>query len=100
MMVRPDSREPLDTTAEVETPEHVRFRYHVAGPAKRAVAYLIDFTIRAFIVFVLGMVAAIGGGAAGGPIAPAPRGVLLLLPFLVAGGSSVFFVSPLRGGPP
>src|SRR5262249_6474142 len=33
------STESIDTTADVETPEHVRFEYHLAGPAKRATAY-------------------------------------------------------------
>ena len=32
----------LDNTVEVETPEHVRFRFHAAGPTRRAWAYLID----------------------------------------------------------
>lgn len=36
----------LDNTVEVETPEHVRFRFHVAGPTRRAWAYLIDWVIR------------------------------------------------------
>lgn len=47
---------PLDTTVEVETPEHVRFRYQIAGPARRAAAYLIDLTVRGAFVVVLGMV--------------------------------------------
>ena len=41
---------PLDTVAEIETPEHIRFRYQLAGPARRMVAYLIDLTIRGIIV--------------------------------------------------
>jgi uncharacterized RDD family membrane protein YckC len=36
----------LDNTVEVETPEHVRFRFHVAGPTRRAWAYLIDLLVR------------------------------------------------------
>lgn len=56
MSVRPSDRSadparaPLDTTADVETPEHVLFRHRVAGPARRAVAWLVDFLIRAAIV--------------------------------------------------
>ena len=50
MAPRPGVRDPLDTTAEVETPEHVRFRYHVAGPARRALAYLLDALIRGAIL--------------------------------------------------
>lgn len=48
-------RGPLDTTVEVETPEHVRFRYQIAGPARRAVAYLIDLTVRGAFMVALGM---------------------------------------------
>lgn len=47
---------PIDTTAEVETPEHVRFDYPLAGPSRRAVAYLIDAMIRAGVVFVVVLV--------------------------------------------
>ena len=61
MIHRDHLPEPLDTTVEIETPEHVRFRYHVAGPAKRALAYLIDLLIRSAIVVAIGLVAAMGG---------------------------------------
>ncbi len=47
---------PIDTTAEVETPEHVRFAYPLAGPTRRAVAYLIDLAIRGAIVLVIVLV--------------------------------------------
>ncbi len=57
MIQRTAFREPLDTTAEIETPEHVRFRYHIAGPAKRALAYLIDLVVRAASAVVLAAVA-------------------------------------------
>jgi uncharacterized RDD family membrane protein YckC len=45
----------LDTTAQVETPEHIRFDYPLAGPMRRTVAYLIDLGIRlaVLLVFVL-----------------------------------------------
>ena len=46
-------REPLDTTAIVETPEHVRFRYQLAGPARRIIAYVIDLFVRGAIVFAI-----------------------------------------------
>lgn len=47
------ARAPLDTTADVETPEHVEFRFRVAGPARRAVAWLVDLLIRLAIVAVI-----------------------------------------------
>jgi uncharacterized RDD family membrane protein YckC len=47
----------LDTTAQVETPEHIRFDYPLAGPMRRTVAYLIDLAIRVgvFLVFAIVM---------------------------------------------
>jgi uncharacterized RDD family membrane protein YckC len=51
----------LDTTVEIETPEHVRFRYRVAGPARRALAYLIDTLVRAAL-FVVVLIVAVAFG--------------------------------------
>lgn len=45
----------LDTTVEIETPEHVVFRCSLAGPARRALAYLIDLFVRFAILFVVGL---------------------------------------------
>jgi uncharacterized RDD family membrane protein YckC len=42
----------LDNTVEVETPEHVRFRFRAAGPTRRAWAYLIDLLVRAALLLV------------------------------------------------
>ena len=52
----------LDNTVEVETPEHVRFRFHAAGPTRRAWAYLIDLLVRAGILLVVEIVLALGTG--------------------------------------
>ena len=43
----------LDTTALVETPERVRFRYRLAGPGRRFGAWAIDFLIRIVIALCL-----------------------------------------------
>jgi uncharacterized RDD family membrane protein YckC len=43
----------LDNTVDVETPEHVRFRYALAGPVRRAAAYLIDLMIRGVVAALL-----------------------------------------------
>lgn len=62
--------EPLDTTVEVETPEHVRFRYQIAGPARRVAAYLIDLFARGLLLvglaLVVGLFSVIGLGGFGG----------------------------------
>jgi uncharacterized RDD family membrane protein YckC len=39
------SHEPLDTTVRLVTPERIAFQYPLAGPFRRAVAYLIDLAI-------------------------------------------------------
>jgi uncharacterized RDD family membrane protein YckC len=83
MSARAALREPLDTTTEIETPEHVRFRYPIAGPAKRALAYLVDLLVRAVIVLVVGLLAALGGFAAGDAIGQASLGVVLVVLFVV-----------------
>lgn len=62
-MGKPRLAQPLDTTTEVETPEHVRFRYHVAGPGRRVFAYAIDLGIRALILLAFVIVAYVGGFA-------------------------------------
>jgi len=47
-------RRALDTTVEIETPEHVVFSCSLAGPARRALAYLIDLLVRGAIVTAIG----------------------------------------------
>src|SRR6188508_2543724 len=77
---------PLDNTTEVETPEHVRFRYRVAGPVRRMLAYLIDLVIRGLVVLALGLVLAI---ALGSP--EAVGGVLLIAAFVLEWAYYVVF---------
>lgn len=100
MIQRAALRDPLDTTVEIETPEHVRFRYHVAGPGKRALAYLIDLLLRAAIVLVIGICAAIGGFAAGDAVAHASMGLELLVLFVVEWLYYVFFEALWSGRTP
>lgn len=56
----------LDTTAQVETPEHIRFDYPLAGPTRRAVAYLIDLLIRIGVALVVLLLLAMVEVAVGG----------------------------------
>jgi uncharacterized RDD family membrane protein YckC len=42
----------LDNTVEAETPEQVRFRYRVAGPVRRAAAYVVDLLVRGGILLL------------------------------------------------
>lgn len=100
MIKRDTSHEPLDTTTEIETPEHVRFRYHVAGPARRALAYLIDLMVRAAVVTVVGLAAALVGVASGEAFARASMGLLLFIGFWVEWGYYVFFETLWSGRTP
>lgn len=43
----------LDNTVDVATPEQVRFRFAVAGPTRRGLAYLIDLLLRTAIAGML-----------------------------------------------
>jgi len=83
-MAEPARRvQPIDTTAEIETPEHVRFHYPVAGPARRVVAYVLDGLLRAAVVLVFAIIALMGGLALGDAIAGVSQGVILLILFLL-----------------
>jgi uncharacterized RDD family membrane protein YckC len=90
MTPRSHTFEPIDTSTEVETPEHVRFHYHLAGPAKRALAYLIDLLVRAGIVLVLFICLAIGGFAMDEEVQQFSTGILLLSLFVLEWGYYVF----------
>ena len=81
---------PLDTTTDIESPEHIRFQHHVAGPARRAVAWFLDLLVRGTIVAVVTAVAAAGGLFGFSDIAAASAGLILLLLFFVEWGYYVF----------
>lgn len=80
-MGKPRSEKPLDTTTEIETPEHVRFRYHVAGPGRRFFAYLVDLMVRAMVVGAFAIAASVAGVAS--DALEASTGFVLLVWFLV-----------------
>lgn len=88
----------LDTTAAVDTPERVRFRYRLAGPGQRGAAWFIDFLIRlvVFVVLLFGfgiLLAVPGIGGLG-------MGLLLLIAFLLEWFYGVFFETVLAGRTP
>jgi uncharacterized RDD family membrane protein YckC len=82
---------PLDTDVAIETPEHIVFRYRVAGPARRALAYLIDMIVCYTVVLVVAVVVALAAMGAGGLVEKLDRslsatmgagiGLILLLLF-------------------
>src|SRR5215210_2380661 len=57
------SSEPLDTTVRLVTPERITFQYPLAGPFRRAVAYLIDLAVLSglcLVAFLLSLALALG----------------------------------------
>jgi uncharacterized RDD family membrane protein YckC len=100
MIKRDADREPLDTTTEIETPEHVRFRYHVAGPARRALAYLVDLVARFLMVLLAACVVGLLGGLSTDALKQASSGVLLLVYFLVEWFYYLFFETLWSGRTP
>jgi uncharacterized RDD family membrane protein YckC len=86
----------LDNTADVETPELVRFRYRVAGPVRRGLAYLIDLLIRAAVLLLLWVLASLALGAE----KKASLGVVLLASFLLEWGYYVAFETTRDGRSP
>jgi uncharacterized RDD family membrane protein YckC len=85
---------PLDTEVAIETPEHIVFHYRVAGPARRAVAYVIDLVVCYLAVIVVGIVVVLAlsaGGTVSGiesasEVGKAGIGVVLVLLFLAQWG--------------
>ncbi len=88
----------LDTTADVETPERVRFRYRLAGAGPRAFAWAIDFAIRAAVFAVLVMVIAMFATLPG--LDGIGMGLGLLILFLLEWFYGVFFETLLAGRTP
>jgi uncharacterized RDD family membrane protein YckC len=91
------ARAPLDTTAVVETPEHVEFHFQLAGPARRAAAYAIDLIVRALIVVVIGTLGALSGIVDMSGLGGLGIGVVLLVVFVVEWGYYVL-LETLMGG--
>jgi uncharacterized RDD family membrane protein YckC len=52
------SESPLDTTVRLVTPERVTFQYPLAGPFRRALAYLIDLAIT-LVILIAGLIASL-----------------------------------------
>lgn len=92
-------KQTVDTRVLVETPEGVDFEFVIAGPGKRAVAFLIDWLIKVSVIvitiFVIGIFASIS--EAGGGLGV---GAWLALFFLVDWFYHSFFESVWNGQTP
>ena len=91
---------PIDTTAEIETPEHVCFHVPIAGPTSRAVAWFIDACIRAGILLALAATAAIGGLAVGDAVSGVSTGFILVVLFVLEWGYYTFWEVAWNGSTP
>ncbi len=78
--------QPIDTTAEIETPEHVRFHYPVAGPARRVLAWALDWLLRGAVLLVFALFATLGGLAVGDAVSGISQGFVLVILFLLEWG--------------
>lgn len=56
-------RQPLDTDVAIETPEHIVFHYRIAGPARRALGYVLDLVICYGALAILGAIILFAAGA-------------------------------------
>jgi uncharacterized RDD family membrane protein YckC len=93
-------QDPIDTSAEVETPEHVRFHHQLAGPARRALAYFIDLVVRALIAGVLLVIFLIAGIASGDELLGLSKGVMAIVFFALEWGYFVLFETIWSGRSP
>jgi len=95
----------LDTVVSIETPEHIVFQHRVAGPARRAIAHLVDLVLCYLALFILSalvLFVAVGMSSFGSALDDTLKlgiGVLLVLAFLA---QWVWFVAweGLRGDTP
>jgi uncharacterized RDD family membrane protein YckC len=90
----------LDNVAEVETPEQVRFRYRLAGPGRRGLAYLIDLALRGAVLLVIFVIASLAFGVKRPDALGASTGVQLVVLFLLDWGYFVFFETTSAGRSP
>ncbi len=88
----------IDTAVDVDTPEHVTFRVNVAGPSRRAVAYVLDLLIRVGVFFVFAMVASMAGLDV--DFEGWSTGVMLVVAFVLQWGYYILFESLWSGQTP
>lgn len=91
---------PLDTTLVLETPEHIGFRYQLAGAGRRSAAYLVDLVVRGLILFVVTIVAALSSATWVKGLGGLEIGVMLVLFFALEWGYFVVFEVLFNGSSP
>ncbi|MEO6656903.1 MAG: RDD family protein [Arenimonas sp.] len=79
----------LDTTCDIQTPEGLALTLYPAGPVPRALAWLLDFVIRIFCIFILAIPL--------GMLGQAGSGILMIFMFLLYWAYPILF-EVLRDG--
>ncbi len=90
----------LDTTTEIETPEHIRFRHRLAGPSRRVFAYAVDAVLRYGFVLIVGLLAQLGNLVATDELGMASTGLVLVVLFVVEWGYYVLSEALMSGRSP
>jgi uncharacterized RDD family membrane protein YckC len=90
----------IDTSFELETPEHISFRYSLAGPARRGAAYLVDLLVRGLVLSVAFIVIQLTSSGAGDEFHGFETGALLLMFFALEWGYFVVFDLLSNGASP
>jgi len=88
-------REPLDTSVRLVTPERITFEYPLAGPFRRAFAYMIDIILMALMMVggsILAMMLSLGSGAG--------LGLMFVVIFALMFGYGAFFEGVFNGQTP
>jgi uncharacterized RDD family membrane protein YckC len=94
--VRDPGEDLLDTSVAIETPEHIVFRYRVAGPARRLLAHVVDLILCYTAVIVVGLViliAVVGAGAVTDTVEGTVKTGLGLVLVLLFAAQWVYFVA-------
>lgn len=92
-------REPVDTVVDIETPERIRFACRLAGPAQRALAYLVDVLLRGAVVAGFLLIFSVLG-AFGSVLSGVGLGLILLAAFVLEWGYFVICEALMRGQSP
>lgn len=95
-MQREETREPIDTVVDIDTPERVRFACRLAGPAQRGAAFLIDLVVRGVILAALALLLVLFGVTSRG-VFGLGLGVVLVIAFFLEWGYFVVCEATMQG---
>jgi uncharacterized RDD family membrane protein YckC len=90
--------ERIDTTATIDTPERVRFRYRLAGPGQRAAAWSLDTLIR--LILLLGVSIFVAAMSAIPGLKGVSNGLLLVFMFMITWFYGTLFEAFMGGRTP